>query len=180
MEQTTALQRILSEHATPDIFTLVDAIDEHLAAHWQTLWQTRYDRLLEAYGRIGELAYGAYGELLFRPIHRQLKQAGLRPTPRFPGNFEISREWGPEHDRQRWMWSTITAADGAVIGTMVTLYFHDHTEFRLPRQPGVIALAETGKEAVVAALGRRSADFQQAREAKIEIEEYLRSLDSSQ
>jgi hypothetical protein len=39
-------------------------------------------------------------------------------------------------------------------------------------------LTETGKEAVVEALSHRSADFKNAREASIEIEEYLRGLQS--
>jgi hypothetical protein len=124
------------------------------------------------------MAYGTYLTLLFRPIHRQLKLAGLTPKPRFPGDFNISREWGvaDETDQQRWMWSTVVAADGTALGTIVTVVFHDHTQFRLPRPPQIIALAETGKEAVIAVLSQRSDDFRNAREATIEIAEYLASL----
>jgi hypothetical protein len=51
----------------------------------------------------------------------------------------------------------------------------DHTQFRLPRQPQILALSESGKEAVVEALSRYSADFSQAREFVVEYQEYLRS-----
>lgn len=76
------------------------------------------------------------------------------------------------------MWSTIEQQDGSPLGTIVTITFHDHTQFRLPRAPQIIALTEVGEEAVVAALSARSADFRTAREARIEIAEYLQSLES--
>jgi hypothetical protein len=104
----------------------------------------------------------------------------LRPKPRFPGDFNISREWGTkeETDQQRWMWSIIESTEGKSLGTIVTITFHDHTQFRVPQKPQIIALTETSKEAVVEALSHRSADFKNALEFKIEYEEYLRSLES--
>jgi hypothetical protein len=103
------------------------------------------------------------------------------PSRVSPGDFDISREWGPEteDDQQRWMWSTIEAAGGVPLGTIVTIVHRDHTRFRLPRRPAIIALPETGKEDVAEALARRSADFVAARQASIEIAEYLRGLDEA-
>ncbi|HEY0606907.1 MAG TPA: DUF6022 family protein [Herpetosiphonaceae bacterium] len=179
MSQAKSVQEFLSEGNEPAIFVLGRCIEAHIAENWQHVLETRHDRLLDTYHRLGEMVYGAYGEFLFRPVRQQLKQAGFRMTPRLPGEFNISREWGPEEDRQRWMWSTVSEAAGTAIGTIVVKYFHDHTEFRVPRPPEILALTETGKDAVVAALSRHSSDFSQAREASIEIEEYLRSLETA-
>lgn len=175
-----SLQEFLSENKDSDIFALAQYIESHIALNWQTLLQKNSDRLLDAFNRAGDMAYGAYCYKLFRPVHKQLKQSRLRPLPWFPGDFNISREWGnaDESDQQRWMWSTIASIEGESLGTIVTIIFHDHNQFRLPRQPQVIALTETSKEAVVEALSERSADFKNAREFKIEYEEYLRSLQS--
>ncbi len=184
-----SLQEFLAENKNSDIFAIAKRccvaqiaqyIDNHIALNWQTLLQKNSDRLLDAFNRVGDMAYGAYCYKLFRPVHKQLKQAGLRPLPWFPGDFSISREWdnADESDQQRWMWSTIASIEGESLGTIVTIVFHDHNQFRLPRQPEVIALTETSKEGVVEALSERSADFKNAREFKIEYEEYLRSLQS--
>lgn len=178
MSQAKSLQEFLSESKEQDIFALARYVEEHIADNWQIVLETKHDKLLDAYHRLGEMVYGAYGEFLFRPVHQQLKQAGFRLAPRFPGEFNISREWGPEEDRQRWMWSTVSTPDAKALGTIVVKYFHDHTEFRVPRPPAILALTETGKEAVVDALSRHSPDFNQAREASIEIEEYLRNLEA--
>lgn len=51
-----------------------------------------------------------------------------------------------------------------------------HSQFRLPRLPQIIALAETEKAAVVATLSQRSAEFKQALEFKVWYVEYLKSL----
>jgi hypothetical protein len=76
------------------------------------------------------------------------------------------------------MWSTLHSTEGEALGTIVIIVFHDHTRFRIPRRPQIIALIETGQAAVVEALSQRSTDFKHAREAKIEIAEYLRSLEN--
>lgn len=175
-----ASQTALSVSKESDIYALAQYIERHIEENWQSLLQIKHDKLLDAYNRAGDMAYGTYLNLLFRPVHKQLKQAGLRPIPKLPGDFEISREWGntEETDQQRWMWSTIKSAEGKALGTIVTITYHDHTQFHVPRQPGVIGLPETGKEAVVGALSQLSPDFEQAREASIEIAEYLQSLES--
>jgi hypothetical protein len=104
----------------------------------------------------------------------------LRAEPQLAGDFEISREWGraDQTDQQRWMWSTIHSADGEPLGTIVTKFYHDHTQFRIPRAPQILGLTETGKENVVEALSKRSAKFKNSREASIEIAEYLASLEA--
>ena len=173
-------QIVFSGNKEKDMHALAQYIEGHITENWQTLLQKNRDKLLDAYNRAGDMAYGTYLNLLFQPVHKQLKKAGLRPEPRFPGDFDISREWGnaDESDQQRWMWSTIYSAEGEPLGTIVTITFHDHTQFHLPRQPQVIALTETSKEAVVEALSHRSADFKKALEFKIEYEQYLRNLQS--
>ena len=174
------LKEFLSENKNSNIFAIAQYIDTHIAANWQTLIEKNIDKLVDVFNRAGDMAYGMYLGWLFLPVHKQLKEAGLRPKPRFPGDFNISREWGTkeETDQQRWMWSTIESTEGKSLGTIVTITFHDHTQFRVPQKPQIIALTETSKEAVVEALSHRSADFKNALEFKIEYEEYLRSLES--
>lgn len=171
---------VVSGDSAQNIHALAQQIEEQIAERWQAVLTKNAKKLSDAYAQVGDNAYGTYLTLLFSPVHIALKEAGLRASPRLPGNFTISREWGTaaETDQQRWMWSTIKMASGASLGTIVTVTHHDHTQFHLPRPPQVFGLPETGKEAVVQALSRRSDDFAQAREASLEIAEYLQSLES--
>lgn len=162
------------EQGATDIFTIGRDIESYVRGEWKEILEENRDKLADAYQRAGDMAYGTYLDLLFRPVHRWLRESGLRASPKLPGDFEISREWGQadETDQQRWMWSAIETAEGVPLGTIVTITYHDHTGFRVPRAPGILALAETGG-CVVAALSARSADFAAAREASVEIAEYL-------
>jgi hypothetical protein len=177
MMQAKSTQKAIQ--AGSDIFTLGQMIEAHIAKNWHLLFEKNRAKLLDAYQRAGDMAYGTYLNLLFRPVHSQLKAAGLRPLPPLPGDFDISREWGVpgETDQQRWMWSTIQREDGEAIGTIVTITHHDHTQFRIPRQPQIIALAEIGKEAVVEALSQRSEDFKNTLEFTLEYALYLKRLE---
>ncbi|MBF2016647.1 MAG: hypothetical protein IGS23_15890 [Rivularia sp. T60_A2020_040] len=169
------LQEFLTENKNSDIFTISQCIENHIAANWQTVIEKHNDKLLRVFDKAGDMAYGVYLNFLFRPIHMQLKQVNLYPEPRLPGDFSISREWGnkEETNQQRWMWSTIKSTKEDSLGTIVTITFHDHNEFRILEKPGIIALAQTDKVAIVEALSQLSVDFQNAREFKVEYEEYL-------
>jgi hypothetical protein len=166
----------LSAEQPRDIQALAQGIDQYLQAHWQVILNQHTTKLADAYARGGDMAYGTYLGLLLRPVHRAMKDAGLQAKPQLPGDFEISREWGnaDETEQERWMWSTIHEADNTSIGTLVTVVYHDHTRFYVPQAPTVFALCETDKKAIITELSRRSADFRQAREAHIEIAEYLK------
>jgi Family of unknown function (DUF6022) len=162
-----------------DIHALGRYIKEHIDLTWQTLLETRHDHFKKVFEEIGDEAYGAYLEFLFRPIFQAFKTAGLEAVPKLPGEFEISREWGStteQTDQQRWMWSTVQKATGEAIGTLVVIVYHDHTMFRIGRQPEILSLNEVGKEAVVKALSERSSTFAAAQEASVEIAAYLESL----
>jgi hypothetical protein len=175
MIQNKPLRAFLEESHGSQIGAIGQYVESHIVEHWQSVLQNNRDKLQRAYEEAGDMAYGTYLNLLFLDVHKQLKEAGLRPEPKLPGDFQISREWGErEDDRQRWMWSTVYSSAGEPVGTVVSIVYHDHTQFRVPRQPQLIALTETGKEAVEAALSQRSADFNQAREWSVEYEEYLR------
>lgn len=165
------------EGTQTDIFAIGREIETYVAGEWQSILDENRDRLADAWTRAGEMAYGAYLDLLYRPVHRWLREDGLRAAPKLPGEFDISREWGnaDETDQERWMWSTIESAEGVALGTIVTITPHDHTRFRVPRAPEIIALAETGKDAVADALSRRSPQFAAAREASIEIAAWMAS-----
>ncbi len=110
--------------------------------------------------------------LLFSPIHKALKDAGIQPDSRLPGDLNISREWGEdEADRQRWIWSTIKSVEEGDIGTIVTILYHDHTELRIPRPPKIFALKETTNESVIESLSHKSVNFKTSKEFKAVIEE---------
>ncbi|BAZ40352.1 hypothetical protein NIES4101_63130 [Calothrix sp. NIES-4101] len=172
-----SLLEFFAENKNDDIFAIGKYIESHVEENWQILLEKHHDKLLRAFERTGDMAYGAYLNFLFRPVYIHLKQVNLYPEPRFPGDFSISREWGnqEETNQQRWMWSTIKSIDGGSLGTIVTITYHDHNEFCIPQKPGIITLAQTEKDDVVAELSLRSIDFQQSREFQIEYEEYLRN-----
>jgi hypothetical protein len=88
-----SLQEFVAQNK-PDIFAIAQYIENHIAENSQSLLLKHRDKLLRAFEKAGDLAYGVYLNFLFRPIHQQLKQVKLSPKPRFPGDFNISREWG--------------------------------------------------------------------------------------
>lgn len=161
------------------IFALAEEFDAYIRAEWEGVLEKNRTKLMAAYAEAGDGAYGTYLTLLLRPVHRRLKELGLKPKPRLPGDFSISREWGVPtgDDEQRWMWSTVMGADGAPLGTLVTVVYHDHNEFRLPRAPHLFALAEVGESAVVEALSAQSASFREALPFTEEYALYLASLE---
>ncbi|WP_412028022.1 DUF6022 family protein [Deinococcus yunweiensis] len=151
-------------HRSPpqdDIHALGRWADDHLAAHWQEVLDTHRDKLADAYARAGDAAYGTYQHLLLRDLKRQLREAGLTATPPLPGDFMTSREWGnaDQTDQERWMWSTIHAASGQALGTLVHVIPHDHTRFHVPRRPEMLGVDEIDRGEVEAVLGTRSDDF---------------------
>ncbi|MFS0838840.1 DUF6022 family protein [Paenibacillus sp. 1P03SA] len=180
MQTTKSLNDYLNEQPESKIGAAAAFIESHIRENWQEILVKENERLLKAYAEAGDPAYGTYLNLLFLPVHRQLQEAGIRPEPRLPGNFDISREWGRKADgseQERWMWSTLYTEEDGPVGTIVTITYHDHTQFRIPREPGIIALAETRQEDIVEALSGLSADFKEALEFSIEYEHYLRSLE---
>ncbi|MBB6097491.1 hypothetical protein HNR42_000908 [Deinobacterium chartae] len=162
----------------PDIHALADRLQSTIDTRWKALLEEHADRLADAYARGGDLAYGSYLGLLFRPLNRELKRSGLRLIPDLPGNMERSREWGSDAagtDQQRWMWSRVERGQGEPLGTLVTVVYHDHTRFRLPRAPRVLALEATDDAAVIRALSQRHHEFETAPEFTVEVAAYLRS-----
>ena len=175
-----SLQVFFTKSGSSDIHTIARYIQEHVDEQWDTVYRNTRDEMVARYDEIGDSVYGIYGSRLFRLIHDQFKDAGLRATPRLPGDFNSSREWGAEDDRQRWMWSKIVTKDNAPVGTIVVTFYHDHEQIRIPRAFKIIGLGATSKLDVVEALSKLSPDFREAREAKIEIAEYLAQLEQSQ
>jgi Family of unknown function (DUF6022) len=177
-----SLQIVFSGNKERDIYAIAQYIENHIAENWQTLIQQNRDKLVRVSNKANYLGYSVYSNWLYGPVNRKLKQVGLHLSSRLPGNLDLSREWGnaDESDQQRWSWSTIHSAEGEALGTIVTILFHDHNQFRLPRSPQVFALTEIAKEDIVDALSQRSDDFKNAREDWIVVAEYLQSLESTQ
>lgn len=171
----TMLPPALSDREKDDILALGERIQAHVDAQWQALLEENAEVLQIAYERSGDAAYGVFLGLLYRPIRILLEQADRRAVPHLPGDFEISREWGSadETDNQRWMWSTIETVEGQTLGTLVTVVHHDHSRFRIPRPPAVIAISETEREAVEAELSHRCPEFGSAKPFSVWYAEYL-------
>jgi Family of unknown function (DUF6022) len=153
--------------------TIAEQVNTSIETTWAAVLASNADKLAHAYSEGGDMAYGSYLGLLFRPINRALAQQGLLLTPPLPGDLNQSREWGDtETDRQRWMWSLV-ATDGQVIGALALVVYHDHTQFALPRAPMVLALAATDDQAVIAALSAQFEPFGTAIDFIAEVAAYL-------
>ncbi len=50
------------------------------------------------------------------------------------------------------MWCVVREGAGALVGTLVVCLVHDHTQFRLPSPPRVLAVKETDADAIVQAI----------------------------
>lgn len=173
-----ALEAFFAQKQQRDIHALAAYIQQHIYEQWEVSFQHTRQKMVDLYDQLGDSVYAIYGQHLFQPIHDQFKTLGFRAVPRLPGSLPISREWGDDdRDRQRWMWSKINAPDGTALGTIVTVFFHDHVEIRIPRAFQVIALAETSQGAVIRALSQLSADFKAAIDMKAEIAHYMQALE---
>ena len=149
------LEEFLSEQSEITIQTLASYIQQYIQEQWQPVLQQAQEDLLRLYDKAGEgAAYGTYAHRLFQPVQEQLKRAGFRSSPNFPGTLPTSLEWGPLEERERWMWSVVRPGQGAPFGTIVIRLVHDHTQFRLPHPPGVLALEETDTNAIVQAVSQ--------------------------
>ncbi len=149
-----SLEEWLGSQRETTIETIASYIQQYIDEQWQQVLQKNQEEFERIYDKAGESAYGTYAQRLFRPVREQLKQAGLLSEPGFPGTLSTSLEWGPFEARERWMWSVLRPAQGAPIGTMVIRLAHDHTRFRIPSPPGVLALKETDASAIVQAVSR--------------------------
>jgi Family of unknown function (DUF6022) len=148
------LEVFLKAHDQPTIYILGDYARLHIADQWQQVLQTNQERLQELFDNAGEgAAYGTYAQQLFKPIGQQLKLNGFSSTSSFPGTLVTSVEWGKPKGRERWMWSVIEQKD-TVLGAIVVCLFHDHTRFRIPKSPDVLALEEVKKAKIIEAISQ--------------------------
>lgn len=170
------LKAYFDKQKQQDIFTLAAYVQAYVNEHGQAVFDTNKAEMIEKYPIIGDSVYGMYGKRLFDDLHAQMKGLGLKATPRIPGNLMISREWGDdESDRQRWMWSKITQADGIPLGTIVCAFYHNHIDIDLPRPMKVMALEESTPKAVLTALEKLSPDFANALDMRAEVAAWMAS-----
>jgi len=158
------LEEWLSEQKETPIQTLTSYIQQYIDEQWQKVLQENWEELVRMYDKAGEPAYGRYAQRLFRPVQEQLKRARFLSDPSFPGTLSTSREWGPPKARERWMWSVVRPAQGAPVGTIVIRLVHDHTQFRLPHPPGVLAVEETDANAIIQAVSQAAGHVQSGEE----------------
>ncbi|OKH29200.1 DUF6022 family protein [Chroogloeocystis siderophila] len=62
-----------------DIYAIGQYIANHITENWQNLLFKHHGKLLDAFNKAGDMAYGAYCYKLFRP-HQQLKHAVSPPS----------------------------------------------------------------------------------------------------
>lgn len=129
--------------------TVADWAARELAATWKSSWDAQLPRLRDAFDSVGEPAYGIYNRGLFAPLQKALERHGLTCRPRLPGSLPLSEEdWGASDHRERRMWTLLYDENGRALGAVVTRFFHDHTELRLPAPPTVVGLAETDHDRI--------------------------------
>jgi hypothetical protein len=163
-------------YAESSIHAIGAFIQEHIEQNWKVILRNHPLKLLKAYEELSEAAYGVYFQLLLEPVIKELRKKGFRMRPKLPGDLNISREWGEENYRERWIWTAIKYADGRDCGTIVTAIFHDHTDFRIPEMPLIRTLMPTAKKEVIDELSAISPDFARAKDTKTEYAEYLEYL----
>lgn len=124
---------------------------------------------------VGDSAYGTLNTELFAPARAMLRGIGLKAVPRLPGSFQSSREWGnaDESHQQRWFWSVILREDGTAIGAIAVGSHHDHSCFRLPRPPEVVAVEAITPAAIIRELSARMPEFGQAQDFRSWYADYL-------
>lgn len=135
----------------------------------------RQDEFQALFEEIGDAAYGKLNTELFAPVRAMLKTAGLKATPRLPGSFQSSREWGnvDESHQQRWSWSIISRAAGSPIGAIAVGSHHDHGRFRLPQPPEVIAIEATTTAAIIREISASKPEFGQTQDFRTWYADYL-------
>lgn len=146
--------------AAPDlpVETVADHIRARVAERWQPLAEERADELQRYFEEHGDPVYARYSQLLLEPVRddlQELEAAGYRIDPPFPGRLPDSVEpRTPAEERVRSFWTIVSSQDGTPRGSLVYRLFHDHTRFRIPRAPEVLALRETDPGEIRAAIGR--------------------------
>jgi hypothetical protein len=135
----------LEQRDEVSVSSLAAFVKEYVKDHWRVVLREQREKLLDAWERVGEPAYGVYFTALMRPLRQQFVDAGIVTDPAFPGALPHSVEAfaGPMNDRARCMWFVVRRKGGAPFGTIVVRFFHDHTRFRVPRSPDVLAIDET-------------------------------------
>ena len=141
------LEELLSAQDQNTVQTLADYVQDHVHKQWRQVLEENQEELRRLYDEAGETAYRVFSRKLLRPVQEQFDRAGVLSEPRFPGTLSASKEWGP-------------VEGGEPLGALVVGLFHDHTRFRIPRSPSVLALKETDADAIVRAVVRAAGDRQ--------------------
>jgi hypothetical protein len=119
---------------------------QYLDEHCQQILQDHRSELEAIRDQAGDRAYASYARKLFGPLYDEFKEARLTCDPGLPGSFPLSREqWGPQEQRERRFWCVLREENGAELGTLVTRFFHDHTQLRIPRSPAVLGWEQTNQ-----------------------------------
>lgn len=151
------LETFLASKQEVTIHTLASYLREFIQERWEPVLQENLPELLQLFEKAGEPTYGVYGQKLLGPVFEQIQKAGFslqggRGTP----PTQSVEYWGPPEERERCAWYLVKQADGNALGTLVYRFFHDHTRFRVPRAPAIVALQETEESAILSRLSRAS------------------------
>ncbi len=151
------LETFLASKREVTIHTIASYLREVIQERWETVLQENLPELLQLFEKAGEATYGVYGQKLLGPVFEQIKRMGfgLESGSGSPPTHSVEY-WGPPEERERCIWSIVKRADGTPLGTLVNRFFHDHTRFRIPRAPAILALQETEESAIMAHLSRAS------------------------
>lgn len=150
----SSLKEVLSRHHEVSIHTIAKYMQHYTRNHWDAVLQEHQSEFQDAFDKSGEFAYGVFGRKLFGPLLQEIEREGfVLETEHLASSVEY---WGPPEERERCMWTICKRADGSPMGSLVTRVFHDHTQFRIPRSPDIVALEEWDRIEIVEALSRAS------------------------
>lgn len=131
------------------LVSVVNWIRHQIESTWNRVWNENLPAVSDAYARIGEPAYAIYNRRLFHPIQQKLTRFTLTCDPALPGTLPLSEEeWGSEDYRERRMWTLFHDLEDDPVGSIVTRFFHDHTQLRLPEPPIVAGLYQTSHDQI--------------------------------
>ncbi|WP_257347253.1 DUF6022 family protein [Pseudalkalibacillus decolorationis] len=149
-----SLKEVLSQNQEITIHTLANYMNQYTRNNWKSVLQEHQSEFQDAFEKSGEFAYGVFGRKLFGPLIKEIEHEGIvLESDHLASSVEY---WGPPEERERCMWHVCKHADGTPMGSLVTRVFHDHTQFRIPRSPEIIALEKTERSEIVEALSHAS------------------------
>ncbi|AFC30178.1 hypothetical protein PM3016_3333 [Paenibacillus mucilaginosus 3016] len=134
---------------------IVRRAEQVLSVSWKAVYERRITELEEMFKAYGDRAYGAWIQDFMSPVAAHFSQEGITLKSGFQLKNSIEN-WGPPEERERCIWYTLSANDGAPIGSLMLQVYHSHRAFHIPRPPRLLELETVEREEILSLLSRAS------------------------